>query len=86
MVRTGPPAQDQLNFVRTSKFQFFLELNENKLKNLIWTSKLKFSFRDCYLEKMEECTLHRTWMSPLPAQTNRFFWQSKGHNSRIESG
>ena len=51
MVRTGPPAQDQLNFAWTSKFQFLLELNKNKFKNLIGTSKLKFSFRGLILAK-----------------------------------
>ena len=51
MVRTGPPVQDQLNFAWTSKFQFLLELNKNKFKNLIGTSKLKFSFRGLTLAK-----------------------------------
>ena len=43
---TGPPAQDQQNFLWTSKFfSSYLELYENKLKNLIRTSKFKFLFR-----------------------------------------
>ena len=43
---TGPLAQDQLNFVRTSTFfRFHLELYKNKFKNLIRTSKFEFSFR-----------------------------------------
>ena len=43
------PAQHQLNFVRTSKFfSFYLELYIDKFKNLIWTSKLKFSFHGVY--------------------------------------
>jgi len=40
-------AHDQQNFVRTSKFfSFYLELHvyKNKFKNLIRTSKFKFSF------------------------------------------
>jgi len=46
MMSTGSPAQDQLNFVQTSKFfSFYLELYKNKFKNLIQTSKFKFSFR-----------------------------------------
>ena len=46
MMSTGPPAQDQQNFVRTSKFfSFYLELYKYKFKNLIRTSKFKFSFR-----------------------------------------
>ena len=45
---TGPLSQDQKNFVWTSKFfSFYLELLVyiNKFKNLIQTSKFKFSFR-----------------------------------------
>ena len=42
----SPPAQDQKNFVWTSKFfSFYSELYKNKFKNLIWTSKFKFSFQ-----------------------------------------
>ena len=42
----GPPPQVQQSFVKTSTlFSLFSELYENKLKNLIPTSKLKFSFR-----------------------------------------
>ena len=44
--RTGLPVPRQINFLRTSKlFSFYLELHENKFKNLIQTSKFKFSFR-----------------------------------------
>ena len=49
---TGPPTQNQKNFVRTSKFfSFCLELQKykNKFKNLILTSKFKFSFRGMVL-------------------------------------
>jgi len=54
---TSPPAQDQQNFVRTSKFfSFDLELYKNKFKNLIWTSKFKFSFRGL-------CTIYNWWLS-----------------------
>jgi hypothetical protein len=43
---TGSTALDQSNFVWTSKFfSFYLELYKNKLKNLIQTSKFKYSFR-----------------------------------------
>jgi hypothetical protein len=46
MMSTCPTAQDQENFVRTSKFfSFYLELHKNKFKILIRTSKFKFSFR-----------------------------------------
>ena len=49
MISTGPPVQDQWNF-RTSKFFCFcLELYENKLKNLIRTSKLQFWFWKLHL-------------------------------------
>jgi len=42
----GPPVQDQYNFVRISTFfSFYLKLYQNKFKNLIRTSKFKFSFR-----------------------------------------
>jgi hypothetical protein len=45
-ISTGPLSQDQKNFVWTSKFfSFYLELYINKLRNLIQTSKFKFSFR-----------------------------------------
>ena len=43
----GPLAQDQQNFVQTSTFfNFYLDIYiyKNKFKNLIRTSKLKFSF------------------------------------------
>ena len=47
----SPPAQDQKKFVRTSKyFNFYLELYKNKFKNLILTSKFKFSFRGLGIE------------------------------------
>ena len=43
---TGLLVRRQINFLRTSKlFSFYLELHENKFKNLIQTSKFKFSFR-----------------------------------------
>ena len=46
MMNTGSPAQDQFNFVQTSKyFSFSLELYKDKFKNLIQTSKFKFSFQ-----------------------------------------
>ena len=42
---TGHPAHDQLNFVQTSKFfSFYLKVYKSNLKNLIRTSKFKFSF------------------------------------------
>ena len=45
MMRTGPPAKDQSNFVRTNQFfRFYLELYKDKFKNLIQTSNFKFSF------------------------------------------
>jgi hypothetical protein len=45
-ISTGFTAQDQLNFVQTSKFfSFYLGLYKNKFKNLIRTSKFKFSVR-----------------------------------------
>jgi hypothetical protein len=41
---TCPPAQDQVNFVRTSTFfSIYLDIY-NKFKNLIRTCKFKFSF------------------------------------------
>jgi len=44
----SPPAQDQQNFVRTSKFvSFYLELYKNKFKNLIQT-RFIFSFRELH--------------------------------------
>jgi hypothetical protein len=49
---TGPPTQNQKNFVRPSQFfSFCLELQKykNKFKNLILTSKFKFSFRGMVL-------------------------------------
>jgi hypothetical protein len=47
----SPPAQDQNFFFRTSKyFSFYLELYKNKFKNLILTSKFKFSFRGLGIE------------------------------------
>jgi hypothetical protein len=46
MMSTSFLAQDQYNFVWTSKFfNFYLELYKNKFKNLIQTSKFKFSFQ-----------------------------------------
>jgi len=49
---TGPPAQDQQNFVWTSRlFSFYLELYKNKFKNLNRTSKFKFSFHGLYCTK-----------------------------------
>jgi hypothetical protein len=65
---TGPLAQDQQNFVWTSKFfSFYLELYKNKFKNFIRTSKFKFSFRGLYfilgevrdLQQMYELWTHR---------------------------
>jgi hypothetical protein len=53
MMSTGPPAQDQQNFVRTSKFfSFYLVLYKNKFKNLIQTSKFIyiFSFRELHID------------------------------------
>jgi len=42
----GPMDQDQYYFVQTSKFfSFYLEMHKNKFKNLIRTSKFKFSFQ-----------------------------------------
>jgi hypothetical protein len=52
--RTGLPVLRQINFLRTSKlFSFYLELHENKFKNLIQTSKFKFfiSRTACNIEK-----------------------------------
>ena len=47
----SPPAQDQNFFFPTSKyFSFYLELYKNKFKNLILTSKFKFSFRGLGIE------------------------------------
>jgi hypothetical protein len=44
---TGPPAQDQQNFVWTSKFvSFYLKLYKNKFKNFIRTSKFTFTFQE----------------------------------------
>ena len=55
MMSTGPLAQDQLNFVWTSKFfGFYLELHVyNKFKNLIRTNKINsnFHFEDCSTDK-----------------------------------
>ena len=49
MINTSPPAQHQQNFVQTCKsFSFYLDIYKNKFKNLIWTSKFKFSFRGLY--------------------------------------
>jgi hypothetical protein len=46
MMSTDPPAQDQQNFVQTSKFfSFYLELYKNKSQEFDSTSKFKFSFR-----------------------------------------
>ena len=53
MMSTGPSAQDQQNFVRTSKFfSFYLVLYKNKFKNLIQTSKFIyiFSFRELHID------------------------------------
>ena len=47
---TDPWAQDRQNFVRTSNFfSFYLELDKNKFRNLIRTSKFKFSFWGLYI-------------------------------------
>jgi hypothetical protein len=43
---TAAPDQDQSNIVWTSKFfSFYLDIYKNELKNLIRTSKFKFSLR-----------------------------------------
>ena len=45
---TGPPAQGKTSktLFRPVNFSvFYLELYKNKFKNLIWTSKFKFSFQ-----------------------------------------
>jgi hypothetical protein len=52
-----PPAQDQQNFVRTSKFfSFYLVLFKNKFKNLIQTSKFIyiFSFRELHIDNFTD--------------------------------
>ena len=46
---TGPPSQEQQNFVWTSKlFRFYLELYKNKFKNLFRARILKFLFRGLF--------------------------------------
>jgi hypothetical protein len=46
MMSTDPPAQDQQEFVQTSKFfSLYLELYKNKSQELDSASKFKFSFR-----------------------------------------
>jgi hypothetical protein len=45
-IRTDPLPQNEYNFIQTSKFfSFYLDIYKNKFKNLIHTSKFKFSFQ-----------------------------------------
>ena len=70
MMNNGTPAQDQQNFVWTSQFfSFYLQLYKNEFKNLIRTSKFKFSYKNCF-DSVSFLTFLRSSFLFLPTSDN----------------
>jgi hypothetical protein len=78
---TGPLAQDQLNFVQTTKFvSFYLELYKNKLE--LWVTSLSDT---PHLQYYDVQTLEYRYISKLPMKNEQIWSYVKETTTHLQN-